>query len=66
MYVFADVYAHFASDDTMTVLNVPHCDEFISPILYTLPLHLLSYYVALIIGTDVDQTRNMAKSVTVE
>ncbi|NAW88414.1 glutamine--fructose-6-phosphate transaminase (isomerizing) [Photobacterium halotolerans] len=66
MYVFADVNAHFASDDTMTVLNVPHCDEFIAPILYTLPLQLLSYYVALIKGTDVDQPRNLAKSVTVE
>ncbi|WP_087025066.1 glutamine--fructose-6-phosphate transaminase (isomerizing) [Thaumasiovibrio subtropicus] len=66
MYVFADTNAHFSSDDTMKVLNVPHCDEFIAPIVYTLPLQLLSYYVALIKGTDVDQPRNLAKSVTVE
>ncbi len=66
MYVFADADAKFASDDTMKVINVPHCDEFIAPIIYTLPLQLLSYYVALIKGTDVDQPRNLAKSVTVE
>jgi glutamine---fructose-6-phosphate transaminase (isomerizing) len=66
MYVFADSQAKFASDDTMTVINVPHCDELIAPIVYTLPLQLLSYYVAIIKGTDVDQPRNLAKSVTVE
>ena len=66
MYVFADDKASFESDNTMKVLNVPHCDEFIAPIVYTLPLQLLSYYVALIKGTDVDQPRNLAKSVTVE
>ncbi|GLP97648.1 glutamine--fructose-6-phosphate transaminase (isomerizing) [Paraferrimonas sedimenticola] len=66
MYVFADADAKFESDDTMKVLDVPHCDEFIAPIIYTLPLQLLSYYVALIKGTDVDQPRNLAKSVTVE
>ncbi|RZQ41837.1 glutamine--fructose-6-phosphate transaminase (isomerizing) [Vibrio vulnificus] len=66
MYVFADVNASFESDETMKVLNVPHCDPFIAPIVYTLPLQLLSYYVALIKGTDVDQPRNLAKSVTVE
>ncbi|NOH73282.1 glutamine--fructose-6-phosphate transaminase (isomerizing) [Vibrio pectenicida] len=66
MYVFADDKASFESDGTMKVLNVPHCDEFIAPIVYTLPLQLLSYYVALIKGTDVDQPRNLAKSVTVE
>ncbi|EFP95899.1 glutamine--fructose-6-phosphate transaminase (isomerizing) [Vibrio caribbeanicus] len=66
MYVFADVNAAFASDETMKVLSVPHCDDFIAPIIYTVPLQLLSYYVALIKGTDVDQPRNLAKSVTVE
>jgi glucosamine--fructose-6-phosphate aminotransferase (isomerizing) len=66
MYVFADVNAQFASDETMRVVNVPHCNEAIAPIVYTLPLQLLSYYVALIKGTDVDQPRNLAKSVTVE
>lgn len=66
MYVFADKDAHFESDDTMRVINVPHVDEIIAPIIYTIPLQLLSYYVAIIKGTDVDQPRNLAKSVTVE
>ncbi|MFT6302293.1 MAG: glucosamine--fructose-6-phosphate aminotransferase (isomerizing) [Granulosicoccus sp.] len=66
MYVFADKKASFASDSTMTVLEVPHCDPLIAPIIYTIPLQLLSYYVAVIKGTDVDQPRNLAKSVTVE
>ncbi len=66
MYVFADSDAHFASDDTMKVIDVPVCDDIIAPIVYTLPLQLLSYYVAIIKGTDVDQPRNLAKSVTVE
>ncbi len=66
MYVFADKQAHFQSDKTMKVLDVPHCDEVIAPIVYTVPLQLLSYHVALIKGTDVDQPRNLAKSVTVE
>lgn len=66
MYVFADKDAHFASDSTMSVLEVPHCDPLIAPIIYTIPLQLLSYHVAIIKGTDVDQPRNLAKSVTVE
>ncbi len=66
MYVFADKDANFQSDETMRVINVPHCDEAIAPIVYTIPLQLLSYYVAVIKGTDVDQPRNLAKSVTVE
>ncbi len=66
MYVFADKNAKFVSDETMRVINVPHCEPVIAPIIYTLPLQLLSYYVALIKGTDVDQPRNLAKSVTVE
>lgn len=66
MYVFADKDAQFKGDETMRVINVPHCEEAIAPIIYTIPLQLLSYYVALIKGTDVDQPRNLAKSVTVE
>ncbi len=66
MYVFADSDTKFASDDTMKVIDVPVCDDIIAPIVYTLPLQLLSYYVAIIKGTDVDQPRNLAKSVTVE
>jgi len=66
MYVFADKNANFASDETMKVINIPLCDDLVAPIVYTLPLQLLSYYVAIIKGTDVDQPRNLAKSVTVE
>ena len=66
MYVFADKDAAFEGDETMRVIDVPHCEAPIAPIIYTLPLQLLSYYVALIKGTDVDQPRNLAKSVTVE
>ncbi|WP_022939904.1 glutamine--fructose-6-phosphate transaminase (isomerizing) [Psychromonas hadalis] len=66
MIVFADKNSGFKSDDTMQVLEVPHCDPIIAPIVYTIPLQLLSYHVALIKGTDVDQPRNLAKSVTVE
>ena len=66
MYVFADSEASFESDETMKVLAVPHCEKITAPILYSVPLQLLSYYVALIKGTDVDQPRNLAKSVTVE
>ncbi|MGS2719170.1 glutamine--fructose-6-phosphate transaminase (isomerizing) [Paraglaciecola aestuariivivens] len=66
MYVFADKQANFKGDDTMRVINVPHCQAPVAPIVYTLPLQLLSYYVAVIKGTDVDQPRNLAKSVTVE
>lgn len=66
MYVFADNAAAFKSDDTMKVLHVPSCDPLLAPIIYTIPLQLLSYHVAIIKGTDVDQPRNLAKSVTVE
>jgi glucosamine--fructose-6-phosphate aminotransferase (isomerizing) len=66
LYVFADERAGFESVDGMKVINLPHCHEWLTPIIYTIPLQLLSYYVAIIRGTDVDQPRNLAKSVTVE
>lgn len=66
MYVFADKQSNFQGDDTMKVLQVPNCARLVAPILYSIPLQLLSYHVALIKGTDVDQPRNLAKSVTVE
>lgn len=66
LYVFADAEAKFVSDDTMRVINIPNSPKWLAPILYTIPLQLLSYYVAIIKGTDVDQPRNLAKSVTVE
>ena len=49
-----------------TVIRMPHAEPFIAPIAYTVPLQLLSYHVAVLKGTDVDQPRNLAKSVTVE
>lgn len=66
LYVFADEAADINPESNMQVMAVPHCPEVIAPILYTLPLQLLSYHVAVIKGTDVDQPRNLAKSVTVE
>ncbi|WP_287421117.1 hypothetical protein [Reinekea sp.] len=48
------------------MIELEHIDDVLAPILYTVPLQLLSYYVALIKGTDIDQRRNLAKSVTVD
>jgi glucosamine--fructose-6-phosphate aminotransferase (isomerizing) len=66
LYVFADEQAGFTSDDSMKIIPLPHVEAITAPAFYTVPLQLLSYYVALIKGTDVDQPRNLAKSVTVE
>ncbi|KGA31813.1 glutamine--fructose-6-phosphate transaminase (isomerizing) [Pectobacterium brasiliense] len=66
LYVFADEDAGFSSSENMKIIPLPHIEEVIAPIFYTVPLQLLSYHVALIKGTDVDQPRNLAKSVTVE
>jgi len=66
LYVFADAETGIESDDTTTVIELPHVAASIAPIVYTVPLQLLAYHVALARGTDVDQPRNLAKSVTVE
>lgn len=66
LYVFADQDAGFSDSQGMRIIPLPHVEEMIAPIFYTIPLQLLSYHVALIKGTDVDQPRNLAKSVTVE
>lgn len=66
LYVFADADAGFEGDDTMKIITMPHVSDITAPIYYTVPMQLLSYYVALIKGTDVDQPRNLAKAVTVE
>jgi glucosamine--fructose-6-phosphate aminotransferase (isomerizing) len=47
-------------------IAVPRCDPFVAPLLYAIPIQLLAYHVAVLKGTDVDQPRNLAKSVTVE
>lgn len=66
LYVFADKDAGFKDMQGFKTLLFPKVDELTAPIFYAVPLQLLSYYVALIKGTDVDQPRNLAKSVTVE
>ncbi|MGO0309638.1 glutamine--fructose-6-phosphate transaminase (isomerizing) [Endozoicomonas acroporae] len=66
LFVFADKQANLTETEGVRVLPVDEVPEVVAPILYTIPLQLLSYYVAIIKGTDVDQPRNLAKSVTVE
>jgi glucosamine--fructose-6-phosphate aminotransferase (isomerizing) len=66
LYVFADRDTRLKSEPGTTVIDVPHADRLIAPIVYTVPLQLLAYHVAVLKGTDVDQPRNLAKSVTVE
>ena len=66
LIVFADEKAGMSNGEGTHVVNMPHIHDILSPILYTIPLQLLSYYVAVLKGTDVDQPRNLAKSVTVE
>ena len=66
LYVFADVATGIKSEEGVKVIPMPHADRMIAPIVYTVPLQLLAYHVAVLRGTDVDQPRNLAKSVTVE
>ena len=67
LIVFADPEAGFKDDDGVTVITMPrHVTYFQAPAVYTIPLQLLAYHVAILKGTDVDQPRNLAKSVTVE
>ncbi len=66
LIVFADEQAGMSNGEGTHVITLPHIHDTLAPILYTIPLQLLSYYVAVLKGTDVDQPRNLAKSVTVE
>jgi len=67
LYVFADPNVDFEAGDGVHITRMPtHVEDFQAPILYTVPLQLLAYHVAVLKGTDVDQPRNLAKSVTVE
>ncbi|HEX4024825.1 MAG TPA: glutamine--fructose-6-phosphate transaminase (isomerizing) [Steroidobacteraceae bacterium] len=67
LYVFADPDAGVDSSDGVQVIHMPrHVTDFQAPIVYSVPLQLLAYHVAVLRGTDVDQPRNLAKSVTVE
>jgi glutamine---fructose-6-phosphate transaminase (isomerizing) len=66
LFVFADRNAGFVNEPGVTVIPVPSVHEMLAPIVYTVPLQLLAYHAAVLKGTDVDQPRNLAKSVTVE
>jgi len=66
LFVFADANSGLESDDETLVLKVAPVNNYIAPVIYTIPLQLLAYHVALIKGTDIDKPRNLAKSVTVE
>jgi len=66
LFILANHRAIMQASDYINVIELGEVDEIISPIVYTIPLQLLAYHVALIKGTDVDQPRNLAKSVTVE
>ena len=66
LFVFADNAGGIQPDSGIHVLHVAASDDAVSPIIYTIPLQLLAYHVAVLKGADVDQPRNLAKSVTVE
>lgn len=66
LYVFADESVNFEGDSNTKVIHVPKSPDTLDPIVFTIPLQLLSYHVAIVKGTDVDHPRNLAKSVTVE
>ncbi len=66
LYVFAEMENHLEAGEGILVFHLPKVHPIIAPIVYTIPMQLLAYHVAVIKGTDVDQPRNLAKSVTVE
>ncbi len=66
VYVLTDAPLSVDTNDQTVMVSMPVVPELIAPIIYTLPLQLLAYHIAVLKGTDVDQPRNLAKSVTVE
>ena len=67
LYVFADPEVHLGEDENVRILRMPaHVQPIQEPLLYAVPLQLLAYHAAVLKGTDIDQPRNLAKSVTVE
>ncbi len=52
--------------ETMATITLPNVHELVSPMIFSIPIQLLAYHTAVFMGTDVDQPRNLAKSVTVE
>ena len=66
LYVFGHSEAHNQDSSIARFIELPEIPELIAPLIYTIPLQLLAYHVAILKGTDIDQPRNLAKSVTVE
>ena len=66
LYVFSDSEVDMEAGADLTTISVPPVEDLAAPIVYTVPLQLLAYHVAVLKGADVDQPRNLAKSVTVE
>ncbi|ENV47285.1 glucosamine-fructose-6-phosphate aminotransferase [isomerizing] [Acinetobacter brisouii CIP 110357] len=66
LFIFADEQSGITEKDRQHVVNIPSVNTWLAPIVYSIPVQLLSYHVAVLRGTDVDQPRNLAKSVTVE
>jgi len=64
--MFADDRVTMTEGRGMTAIRLPQAEALVAPLLFTIPLQLLAYHVAVLKGTDVDQPRNLAKSVTVE
>lgn len=66
LFVFASENSGIEEEEGIHVIYIPEVDELLAPVVYSVPVQLLSYHVAVTRGTDVDQPRNLAKSVTVE
>ncbi len=66
LIVFMDESLAADPDENLQVISVPHVENELAPVIFTIPLQLLAYHVAVLKGTDVDQPRNLAKAVTVE
>ena len=66
VYIFTNKKLKFSKKDKTQVISMPACGQFIAPLVYVIPMQLLSYYVAIHKKTNIDQPRNLAKSVTVE
>jgi len=69
VFIFTDKETAFVNDNNhnlMTIIPILHVSDLLAPFIYTIPLQLLAYHVGVLKGTDVDQPRNLAKSVTVE
>ena len=66
VYIFTNKKLSSSKTDKTNVINMPSCGHFVSPLVYVIPMQLLSYYVAIEKKTNIDQPRNLAKSVTVE